>query len=82
MKYAYLDKAQVLHVVESRETAEQFSNFGRIIETDIDAKFGYPTNKDGKGVIVYSPEHMKLDAKGKDIEPITELAELYKKCMG
>ena len=40
---------------------------------------GYPV-VNGEEIIVYSPEEMKLDARGDVIEVIPELAELYNKC--
>ena len=32
-------------------------------------------------IIVYSPEEMKVEAKGDEIEVIPALAEVYRKCI-
>lgn len=80
-KFAYIDKAGIMHIVESADTAKEYSANGKFVETEIAAKYGYPLNDEGIGVIVYSTEEMKLDAEGNTIDPIPALAELYRKCM-
>ena len=80
-KFAYLDKAGIMHVVKERETAEEFCKMGTIVETDIKAANGFPTDDENEGVIVYASECMKHEADKSFIEPIKELTELYKKCM-
>ena len=78
-RFAYVDRNGIMHVVKERKTAEQYSANGKVVETEIEAENGYPVVK-GKQVIVYGEGCMKYDAKGKKIEPIEELAELYRKC--
>ena len=79
-KFAYINKGDIMHVVAKLDTAREFKALGTtIVETDIKAEHGYPV-VNGKQVIVYDEETMKHDAKGKKIEPVAELAELYKKC--
>lgn len=79
-KFAYIDKKEIMHVVEKKETAKEYSKNGKVVETEIPAKNGFPLDENGEGVIVYSPYVMKLDAHGSKIEPIPTLAELYKEC--
>lgn len=81
--FAYLDKAGILHVVEGKETAEKYSMNGKVIETEITAKGGYPTamyRDHMEEIIVYDEETMKVEARGMKIEVIPELAELYAAC--
>lgn len=80
-KYAYIDKAGIMHVVEKKEVAEEFKQKGKVVETEIKAKNGFPIDKTGEGVIVYGADKMKYEAKGADITPIPAFAELYKKCI-
>ena len=78
-RFAYVTEKGIIHVVKERKTAEQYSANGKVVETEIEAVHGYPVvNK--KQVIVYDEDAMKHDAKGKNIEPIAELADLYKQC--
>lgn len=79
-RFAYVTEKGIMHVVNERKTAEQYSANGKVVETVIEAENGYPVVK-GKQVIVYGESCMKLDAKGKLIEPIPELADLYKQCI-
>ena len=79
MKYAYLTKAGILHVVSSIEGAKENSASGKIVETEIEAHGGYPVHN-GEEIIAYSAEEMKIDAKGDCIDPIPEIAALYKEC--
>lgn len=80
-KYAYVDKIGVMHVVDTREVAEDFKQRGKVVETEIAAKNGFPIDEKGEGVIVYGEDKMKYEAKGADIVPIPTFAELYKKCV-
>lgn len=41
MAFAYFDKYDVLHVVDSKQTAEQYGN-GKFVECDIPNGGGYP----------------------------------------
>ena len=78
-KFAYVDRNGIMHAVKERKTAEQYSANGKVVETEIEAAHSYPVvNK--KQVIVYDEDAMKHDAKGKLIETIPELADLYKQC--
>ena len=80
-RYAYLTEAGILHINSSLEGAKENAANGKIIETYIEAEHGYPVFN-GEQIIVYSPTVMKLDAQSdKTIDPIPELAELYKQCM-
>ena len=79
-RFAYVDRNGIMHVVAKLDTAREFKALGTtIVETEIKAEHGYPVVY-GKQVIVYDEDCMKYDAKGKKIEPIAELAELYRKC--
>lgn len=79
-KFAYIDKGGIMHIVAKLDTAKEYKALKtHVIETEIEAAHGYPV-VNGKQVIVYDEETMKYDAKGKKIEPVAELAELYKKC--
>ena len=79
-KYAYIDKNGIMHTVAKLDMAKEYKAVGtHVVETEIEAAHGYPV-VEGKQVIVYDEDCMKHDAKGKKIEPIAELAELYKKC--
>ena len=83
-RYAYIDKSSIMHVTENHKTAVQYHKYGtNVIETSLPARFGYPIVQIGDkeiGIIVYSPVLMKINAKGKAIEVIPELAELYREC--
>ena len=83
MKYAYLDKAGILHITEKEETAKKFSKTGKVVATEVEADHGYPL-ADGEEIIVYSPTEMKWEAKGPAIEEAEAkypaLAALYRQC--
>ena len=83
MKYAYLDKGNILHISKSEETAKKFSKTGKVVETEYPASHGYPL-ADDKEIIVYSPTEMKWEAKGEAIEEAETkypaLAALYREC--
>ena len=80
-KFAYIGKGGIMHIVKEYDTAKKYKEIGKVVEIGIKAEGGYPLNAEGEGVIVYSPEVMKITADGENIKPIAELAELYKKCM-
>ena len=80
-KYAYVDKIGVMHIVDTREVAEDFKQRGKVVETEIKAKNGFPIDETGEGVIVYGEDKMKYEAKGADIVPIPAFAVLYRKCI-
>lgn len=77
--YAYLTKAGIMKIVENPNTAMEYLGESNIILTDIECKYGYPV-VNGKQIIVYGHDKMKLEANGKEIDAIPALAELYKKC--
>jgi hypothetical protein len=54
MAYAYFDKGEVLHVVDSMETAIAYTN-GTVVETDHLHNGGYPVIETESGVeeVVY-----------------------------
>lgn len=85
IKYAYLDKAGIMHVVSDEKTAKEYSKTGKCVKTEIKATGGYPVAyveeiKREDEVIVYSGTDMKIDAHGARIKPIAELAALYDEC--
>lgn len=80
--YAYLTEAGILHLVNKEETALQEIRKGKIVETGIEARGGYPV-VNGEEIIVYNETTMKLAAKDTDTLDVLkypQLAELYKKC--
>lgn len=78
--YAYVDKGGIMHVVEGMQTAIEYAKKGtKVIEFEGEYRNGYPVSG-GEMVIVYSPEEMKVEAKGGNIPVVPELAEVYKKC--
>ena len=77
--YAYLTKAGIMKIVENPNTAMEYLGESNIILTDFECKYGYPV-VNGKQIIVYGPDKMKLEANGKESDAIPALAELYKKC--
>lgn len=85
MKYAYIDKGDILHIVDDKETAVEFAKAGsRVIETTLQNRQGQPYF-DGKTIHVYSADEMRIaaagyGAAGKKIDPIPELADLYIAC--
>lgn len=79
MKYAYIGKGNILHIVEDKNTALEYSINGKVLETDFKAELGYPV-VDNEGIVVYSETEMKKEANGKEIGIIPELAEIYKNC--
>lgn len=85
--YAFIDKGGVLHVVESTQDAERNSTNGKVIETDIESKHGYPT-VNGKQIVIYSVNECYEDAnRDGGVKLDTErvypaLAELYKDLLG
>lgn len=59
-KYAYLDRGFILHVVDTEDTAREYSVNGKVVATKIEAEGGYPI-VDGKSVIVYSLEEAYIN---------------------
>ena len=88
-KFVYISKDGILRVTKNKETMNKYSKNGKFVEASIPYMHGgYPAVKVSddrqgglNGVIVYSPTEMKVSAPGRNIKPIPELAELYKKCM-
>ena len=80
MKYAYIGKGNILHIVEDKKTALEYSINRKVVETDLKAELGYPVIN-GEGIIVYSADEMRESAKGNKINIIPELAEIYNKCI-
>ena len=85
MKYAYLDRGNILHVSASKSIAAQYSKNSRVIETELPAKNGFPV-AGGQKVFMYSPGEMYIggnDRSGKQAAPedVPELAKLYKSLM-
>lgn len=79
--FAYLDKADIMHVVESMDTAVDFCAKGKVVPTDIPAKHGFPLHN-GKQVIAYSETDMRYGAKEDKINPpVLDIAILYKQCL-
>ena len=82
-KYAYLDKAGILHIVEERATAAKYSGNGKVVETEVPADHGYPLGmyrNRVQEIIVYSEEYMTITGGGAKIPVIPELAALYEEC--
>lgn len=80
-KYAYLDKAGIMHVVAKKDTAKEYSKTGKVVETEIEANHGYPV-ADGEEIIVYAEDDMRLSAEGDKLDAgkYPQLAELYRAC--
>lgn len=79
--YAYIDDGGIMHVVENVQTAIDYAKKGtKVMEFEGEYKNGYPVSN-GEMIIVYSPEEMKVEAKGDEIEVIPALAEVYRKCI-
>ena len=55
MAYAYLDKYDILHVVDDKEVAELAAKGGNYVTTTIANANGYPT-AGGKPVFLYAAE--------------------------
>ena len=85
MKYAYVYKGAILHIVDDKDTAVKYAKEGtRVIETTLQNRQGQPYF-DGKTIHVYSANEMRIaadgyGAAGKQIDPIPELADLYIAC--
>lgn len=53
-----------MHITEDMQTAIDTALKGtRVVETQFEHKFGYPI-VNGEGIIVYSPDEMKVDGGG------------------
>lgn len=81
-KFAYIDKAGIMHITKDMETALKYAQKGStVVPTEVLAKGGYPL-VEGEEIIVYAPDEMRKDAHGAKIPVVPELAELYKQCTG
>lgn len=80
-KFAYLDKAGILHITGNKKTAKEYCGRGKVVETEHPAGGGYP-EVGGEEIIAYSETRMKLDAKDEllDVSKYPSVAELYRKC--
>ncbi len=74
MSYAYLDKYQILHIVDTEAMAQEFAS-GKIVTTDIANAGGYPINENNAHIIVYVAEG-KYKVGGVEA-PISQLAMDY-----
>ena len=77
--YTYLTKSGIMKIVENPNTSMEIMRESSIILTNIECKYGYPV-VNGKQIIIYGHDKMKLEATGEKIDDIPSLAELYKKC--
>ena len=78
--FAYISRGGIMHITEDMQTAIDMALKGtRVVETQFEHKFGYPV-VNGEGIIVYSPDEMKVDGGGEKIAVIPELARLYGEC--
>lgn len=87
MAYAYVDAGKILHVTSSKETAEEYCKFGKVVETKIPCGGGYPIatyNGNEEEIIVYGPNEMKIDSNDIEINAslFPHLSELYNNCYG
>lgn len=64
-----------------RYCMRDYKQRGKVVETEIKAKNGFPIDETGEGVIVYGEDKMKYEAKGADIVPSPAFAALYRKCI-
>ena len=79
--YAYLDKADILHVVSEPDGLEKWSKTGRYVETEMQGHHGYPVWViDGKeeDILMYAEDDMRLSSKSPKLPVIPELAEFYR----
>lgn len=84
--YAYIDKGGILHVVESRKTAEEYTT-GKVVETEVPCAHGYPLHE-GKDVTMYSLDTAYIggnallgSGRRAKMTDIPEIVALYKACM-
>ena len=84
MNYAYIDKGGILHVVESRKTAEEYAT-GKVVETEVPCEHGYPLHE-GKDVTMYDLETAYIGGNALSgarvkMTEIPEIVALYKACL-
>ena len=71
-KFAYLDRAAILHITKHEHIAKSHGRDGKYVETEVPAQGGYPVDGDGNAYILYS------ETEEKHGYPIpNELVELY-----
>lgn len=73
MDFAYLDEYKIMHIVDKKETAQQFAT-SKIVETSLPNGGEYPT-ADGKHVIVYTSDK-KYKINGVEY-PLADLKKSY-----
>lgn len=56
MSFGYLDQYGILHIVDRKEDAEKYAH-SKIVTTDIPNGAGYPEDKDGDHIIVYTTQN-------------------------
>ena len=87
-KYAYLDRAEILHISASEDTAKEYAKAtGIVVATELPAAHGYPliiTATGEEEAIVYGPDEIRLSAKGPKLDPshYPALVALWKECKG
>jgi hypothetical protein len=79
MAYAYLSKSGTLHIVDSRAYAEEFSENGKIVETNVDHRGGYMIGPAGQNLIAEDGVVHVDDAKApaRSLTDYPELKYLY-----
>ena len=65
MNYAYLDKGNILHVVEKEETAKESAKNGFYMATDLKSLHGYPY-EGGDDIVVYSLNEAYIEGNATD----------------
>ncbi|WP_311078277.1 hypothetical protein [Paenibacillus polymyxa] len=82
--YAYLDKYQILHVVNEKELAEKYALNKKIVEVDIEEEHGYPViNK--QAVVYYAEDGAafiygnRTDKRAKQIITPEEITKIVNK---
>ena len=58
-KFAYLDKAYILHITKHEATAKSHSVNGKVVTTNFPAKGGYPINEKENAYVLYSETEEK-----------------------
>lgn len=81
IKFAYLDRAGILHISDSEKKAKESSEKGRVVPTEYPADDGFPL-VDGEAIIVYSETVMKKNFKSPflDVSMYPQLVDLYRRC--
>lgn len=51
--YAYIDKIDLLHIIENEEHAKQFAKNGKVVATDFPCKDSYPVIREWRKVWCY-----------------------------